>query len=73
MLEMDASQCRAPPFRLTNVTQTDILPFLPFPAVPTGQQDAAITASINETELAKDWMLVRQLHGLLHSTDVSHL
>ena len=70
---MDASQCRAPPFRLTNLTQTDILPFLPFPAVPTGQQDVATTASIDEAQLAKDPALIRQLHALLQPTDVSHL
>ncbi len=70
---MDASKCRAPPFRLTNLTQTDILPFLPFPTVPARGHQRQGTTPPDEAAMAQDPELIKQLHQLLQATDVSHL
>lgn len=68
---MDAPECKAPPFRLTCLSQMDVLPLLPFPVVPVG--DGQAVAQGDEHAMASDPMLLSELQQLLQAADVSHL
>ena len=73
-MDPERNACKAPPFRLTCLSQTDVLPFLPFPVLPVGRDgDGQALAHGDEQAMANDPVLLNELQQLLQAADVSRL
>lgn len=71
-----ADGTKVPSGRLTNLTQTDLLPHLPLPSIQiTGVPGAEQSRHrvIDDATVARDTVLLSQLNRLLQLADVSNL
>ncbi len=59
-------------YRLTNLSQTDILLHLPLPTIPANvRADSSSNTFLDQEEICKDSVLMSQLENMLQAADVS--
>jgi hypothetical protein len=70
-----AEECLPKHYRLTNVTDIEIIPHLSFPCIspPACSSRISLQPNLNESAFVRDPRLIDNLQQLLHSADASYV